>query len=127
MEKEFAIKVILAINKFIKNSMHTKYIKSIMLIIFQLLFMINIAHASPSVDSISGTFEDGQNVVIVGIDFGSISSYPEFLKDNIEAGTPEADFARTNWAQVYPNKATYSTADKHSGNKSILFDFVKAL
>jgi hypothetical protein len=64
----------------------------------------------------------GGSFTISGSDFGS-NSEGEWLGDNIEDGVEGEPFTKTSWNNYYNNKATYSDTDKHSGSKSILFDF----
>lgn len=95
------------------------------ILIFFIIFCVDV-FSEPKINEISSlTINDGMvNYIIKGTDFGYNNvSEIECLIDNIESGAPGSAFAKESWNNYYNNKAVYSTNDKHSGSKSILFDF----
>ena len=85
------------------------------------------AFAAPAITGYSGTITDNGDITISGSAFGTGPAAVEWLggtTGNIESGANNANFSRTNWIQdgnnPWPeNYPKYSTAQAHSGSKSI--------
>lgn len=112
-----------------------------MVVSFLFLFFISgQAMAAPSISSVTGTFNDGQSIVVRGSLFGSDVDVSKihYLKPNIEGtgindppgGTPLFSdkyalpgwFSSTDGATGYAPK--YSTIQRHSKTKSIYCKFI---
>ncbi len=92
-----------------------------------ILTFASYCFSAPSISSVSGTIDDGESIVITGSSFGSNDLNFEWTKANIDAGTPGADFAKTDWSNTYVSGAsqniTYSNVEAHTG-QSLLCDFI---
>lgn len=87
--------------------------------ILSLLFAAS-CYATPGVTSVTGTFTDGAAITIGGSSFGANSLSFEWLGTTIEAGTPNAEFSRTDWLNGYAySESIYATDQAHSGTKSL--------
>lgn len=86
------------------------------------LILASFVWAAPAPASFSGPATDGSSITISGSSFGTGPSDVSWTGANIEAGTTGNAFAATNWASdTDPDWALpmYSTAQAHSGSKSI--------
>jgi hypothetical protein len=103
--------------------------KLLLTILFIILLDPFIALAAPTIDSIAGTIDNGESIVIssTGTDFGTNAAVGTSanvnLISNIEAGEDEATFsAGAGWSvrvDSNANTVVYDTAQAHSGSKSL--------
>lgn len=94
-------------------------------IIFSLIILMlpNLVLGAPSINGVSGTVSDGQNINVSGSEFGSHNLNVEWLGGNsgpIESGTIGQIPTRANWLFGTSWADTYFSDDyAHSGTKSL--------
>ncbi len=101
--------------------------KRVLLFSLCMICLASNIFAAPDVDSTSGNFEDGENVIITGTGFGTNVLDIEWLggaDGNIEQGADGEPFTKTKWATDAQSSdrqtPVYTTTKSHSGSKSIL-------
>ena len=100
-------------------------------LLFILVFLVAVnANGAPSISGISGNVIDGQSITVLGSGFGTNPLDIEWLggpNGNIEQGSDEARFQKTNWISEDDNDSRraprYSTVNAYSGSKSIVSSF----
>lgn len=101
--------------------------KNIILIALSIFIIFNDAHSAPTISTVTGTVSDGESVDVTGLAFGVNPLTHEFIKDNIEAGTPGDVFAETSWSTTTDTtiaySVRYSNEESHSGNNSVVAKF----
>jgi len=106
--------------------------KNMFPIMILLIFIPSYALTAPTVSSVSGKIVDGQSIIISGSGFGNKTTPTPlvFLKDNIEAGTPDSSVSASMWTNTPDSggflSPKYTDADAHSGNQSIKFRFLNS-
>lgn len=112
-------------------SIYERVSTKIVLSTIMILFVLSPAAFSiPTIDNVSviSVSDSQEGVIITGKEFGfNNNKQIEFIHDNIEAGLAGATFEKKSWVNYYTNKAIYTTDEKHSGSKSILFNFYGSL
>jgi len=95
-------------------------------LVFILMVLPFSVSAAPSINSVSGSLDDGNEVTINGSSFGSKANKVEWLggtKGHIESANAGSRFSRSGWAtdSTSGNRQTpeYTSAKAHSGSKSV--------